>query len=180
MPIVEADIIYRLTVTTGPGDSTAQADPDLSLGEFVSTTALDLGTALNNLFDDVSGAENAASDVEYRAIAVVNKHATLTLQSAVAWISAEVANGASVAIGLDPAGVVALDSASAQGAEIVDESTAPAGVTFSTPTTKGTGLAIGNMAPDTAQLIWIRRTAADTAALNDDGVTLRVEGDTAA
>jgi hypothetical protein len=52
--------------------------------------------------------------------------------------------------------------------------------TFSSPTTKGTGLALGDIAAGSCRAIWIKRTAANSAALNNDGVTIRIEGDTAA
>lgn len=182
MPIVDTDIKYRLSVLTGSaGNSTAQASPNNSLGKYVATTAMDLVTTLNNLFDNVSGDESAAGDIEYRCLFVLNDHATLTLENAVVWISAETAGGGAIAVGLDPAGNVAKGSASAQAAEIANESAAPAGVTFTAPTTKGTGLSIGNLAAGSVRAIWIRRTVtAGAAAVDADGVTLRVEGDTAA
>ena len=179
MAITSTDIKFKLSVTTGSaGNSTAQGDPNASLGKYISTTEI-VDASANNLFDNISGDENAASDVEYRCFFVHNDHASLTLQSAVAWISAEVSGGASCAIGLDPAGVTAKGSASAQAATIANESSAPAGVSFSSPTTKGVGLSIGNIAAGSVQAIWVRRTAANTAAKDADGVTVRVEGDTA-
>lgn len=178
MPIASSDILYKLSVTTGPGNSTA-GTPATSLGEFVSTTQVTDAT-LHNLFDAVSGDENAASDVEYRCIFVHNAHATLTLQSAVVWLSAEVSGGANAAISVDTTAASAVGSASAQAKEVVDESTAPTSQTFSSPTTKGTGLSIGDLTAGQVRAIWIRRTATNSAALNNDGVTLRVEGDTAA
>lgn len=180
MAIVSTDLKFKLSVTSGSaGNSQAQADPNASFGKYISTTEI-VDATDNNLFDDVSGDENAASDVEYRCLFIHNSHATLTLQAAKAWISAEVSGGAAVAIGLDPAGNVAVGSASAQAAQIANESTAPAGVTFSAPTDKASGLSIGNLGPGQCRAIWMRRTAANTPALDADGVTLRVEGDTAA
>jgi hypothetical protein len=69
----------------------------------MSSTAWAGGT-LHDLFDVISGDENAASDVEYRCIYIRNNHATLTWPSPVVWVSAETAGGANIAIGLDPAG----------------------------------------------------------------------------
>lgn len=178
MAIASTDILYKLSVTTGPGNSTA-GTPATSLGEFASTTQVTDAT-LHNLFDVVTGDENAASDVEYRCIFVHNAHATLTLQGAVVWLSAEVANGAAAAISVDATAASAVGSAAAQAKEVVDESTAPATQTFTSPTTKGTGLSIGDLPAGQVRGIWVRRTAANSAALNNDGVTLRVEGDTAA
>ncbi len=56
----------------------------------------------------------------------------------------------------------------------------PAGITFSAPTTKGTGLNLGSLNAGQVRAIWIRRTAANTVAVSNDGATIRVEGDTAA
>lgn len=179
MPIASSDILYKLSTTAGAaGDSTAQGTPSNSFGKYMSTTQI-VDNTLDNLFDDVTGDENAASNVDYMCFFVENNHATITWLNPIAWISAEGA-GTTHAIGLDPAGVVAKGSASAQAATIANDLAAPAGVTFSHPTTKPGGLAIGNMAPGTCQAIWVRRTAANGAALNSDGVTVRVEGDTTA
>lgn len=178
MPIAESDILYKYSSTTGPGNSTAGAQAT-SLGEFISTTEITTAV-LNNWFDDVSGDENAALDVEYRCIFVHNSHGTLTLTAPMVWLSAEVAGGANIAIAIDTLAASALASASAQADEVVDESTAPDAVgAFSSPTTKATGLALGDLAPGNVRAVWFRRTATDSAALDDDSATIRIEGDTA-
>lgn len=180
MAIVASDIVLRLSVTTGSaGDSTAGTAAG-SLGKYVSTTAVS-GTPLNNLFDDVSGAENAASTVDYRCVFVLNNHATLTLQNAVVYMSAEVSGGTSIAIATDNIAASAKGGASAQAATIASETSAPSGVSaFSSPTTSGTGLSLGSIAAGQVKGVWVRRTAAATSALDADGVTLAVTGDTAA
>lgn len=181
MPITATDILFKLATTAGAaGNSLAQGDPNASLGKYVSTTQVS-STALNNLFDNISGAENAASDVEYRCFFVHNAHATLTLQSAVVYLSGgDPAGGANVAIGVDTTAASAIGSASAQALQVADEGTAPAGVSFSTPTTAGTGLALGNIGPGQCRAVWVRRAAANTAAVNAETVTIAVSGDTAA
>jgi hypothetical protein len=181
MPIVSSDIKWKLSLKTGSaGNASAQPDPNASLGKYISTTEIS-GTALNNLFDDVSGDENAASDVEYRCIFVHNAHATLALQSPKVWLAAEVSGGAAIAIAIDDITASLIGSASAQAAEVANENTAPTGVgAFSAPTTKGAGLSLGDLPAGRCRAVWVRRTAANSAALNNDGVTIRVEGDTAA
>lgn len=180
MAILTTDILFKLSIKTGTaGNQNAQGDKDQSLGKYISTTAWAGGT-LHDLFDVVTGDENAASDVEYRCVFVHNNHATLTLQSAVLWISAEVGGGAVAAIGIDPAAASPIGQAGAQAAEIATEQNAPAGVSFSAPTTKGTGIAVGNIAAGYCRGIWIRRSAANTGAVDNDGATIRVEGDSAA
>jgi hypothetical protein len=176
--IVASDLKFRLTIVTGvAGNANAQANPNASLGKYMSTTDIVNATSLD-LFDAISGAENLASTVDYRALAVLNNHATLTLQTAKFWISAEVAGGASVAIGLDPIGVVA--ATAIMGTSIANELTAPTGVSFSAPTTQAAGLAPGNVAAGSGFIVWVRRTAANTAAVDNDGATFSVGGDTSA
>lgn len=172
MAITAADILFKLSVAAAAGNTTA-GTPAGSLGDQVSTTQLTDAT-LNNLFDDVTGAENAASDVEYRCIFVHNAHATLTLQNATVQVLSQTVGGASVDIATDNIGNVALGSGSAQAAVIADENTAPTGVSAF-----GAGpLSIGDLGPGQVRGVWVRRTAANSAALNPDGAILRVAGDT--
>lgn len=178
MAITAADILWKFSVVAAAGDTTAGTAAG-SLGDQISTTQI-TDASLHNLFDAVTGDENAASEAEYRCHFIHNNHGSLTWENVVVWLSAEVAGGAVAAIGLDPVGVTAKGSASAQAATIANENTAPAGVSFSAPTTKGTGLSIGNIPAGSVVAVWTRRTAANTAALDNDGVTLRAEGDTAA
>lgn len=181
MAIVAGDILWKLSIKTGAaGNANAQGNVNASLGKYISTTQLS-GTALNNLWDDITGDENAASTVEYRCIFVHNSHASLTYQNAVVWLSAEVSSGASITIAIDNIAASAIGSAGAQAAEIATEITAPSGVgSFSGPTSKATGLSLGSLTAGQCRAIWVKRTAANTAALNNDGVTLSVSGDTAA
>lgn len=178
MAIIASDILFKFSVAAAAGDTTVGTAAG-SLGDQISTTAITDAT-LHNLFDVVTGDENAASDVEYRCFFVHNNHATLTWENVVVWLSSETAGGASAAISVDTTGVTAKGSASAQAKTVADESTAPTSQTFSAPTTKGTGLSIGNIPAGSVAAIWIRRSAANTAALDLDGVVVRVEGDTAA
>lgn len=180
MAITASDILFKLSTTSGSaGNSTAQGNVNNSLGKYISTTEITDNT-LNNLFDNISGDENAASTVDYRCFFVHNSHASLTWLSVVAWISAEVSGGASVAIGVDTTAASAIGSASAQALTVANETTAPAGVSFSTATTKGAGVSLGDIPAGQCRAIWVRRTAANNAAVDSDGATIRCEGDTAA
>lgn len=176
---ITTEILCKLSINTGPGNSTAQPNPNDSLGGFMSSTQLTAAT-LNNLFDDVSGDENAASDVEYRCIFFHNSHGTLALQAPKLWIASETAGGATAAVALDGTGVVAAGLATAQAERVANENTAPTGEAFSAPTTKGTGIAVADIPAGSCVGVWVRRTAANTGAQNLDGVVLRLEGDSAA
>lgn len=181
MPIVAGDILLKLSVSAAAGNTTAQADPNASLGDQISTTQVS-GTALNNLFDDVTGDESAAGDVEYRCVFVHNNHATLAFQNAVVYLSAETAGGAAMALATDNVAASAVGSASAQADTVANENTAPSAVSaFSAPTTKAAGLSLGTINAGNVKAFWVRRTVtAATAAANNDGGTIAVAGDTAA
>jgi|SRR5688572_1888428 len=172
MAIVSSDLVYRLSGGAG------NTDPAAALGGAMSTAGGGVITSatLNNLFDNVTGDEASAGDTEYRCIYVRNEHATLTLTLAKLWISVvDPHAGATFAIALADEGV------SAAAETIANESTAPSGPSFSSPTTKGAGLSIPDLAPNAYMGIWVRRViGAATAATASTGPTLRLEGDTPA
>lgn len=176
--ITAAEILFKYSTTAGTAGNQNTSTAAGSLGKYISTTVW-AGGAANDLFDDISGAENAASTVDYRCFFVHNSNAANALQNAVVYLSAEVAGGASIAIAVDNIAASALASASAQAAQIATETTAPTGVgAFSSPTTSATGLALGSIPSGQVRAVWVRRTAANSAALSGDGVTIAVTGDT--
>jgi hypothetical protein len=178
--IVTSEIIFRYSVKTGAAGNSTAGTANGSLGTWISTTAW-AGGAANDLFDDISGAENAASTVDYRCIFVYNSNASNTYQNAVVYLSAEVAGGASIAVAADSTAASALASGTAQALTGTTETAPGAGVTgltYSSPTTAGSGVALGNIPSGQVKAFWIRRTAANTAALSGDGVTIAVSGDT--
>lgn len=181
MPIAPADILQKLSTTSGSaGDSTA-GTPANSLGKYISTTEITDAT-LNNLFDDVSGDDNAAEESEYRCYFIHNDHATLTYQNVKAWIDDQVSGGADAEIGIDPTAASAIGAATDQAVEVADEDTAPAGVSFvneATAGSKANGLDLGDIGPGECRAIWVKRTTTNSGALNNDGVTIMVSGDTA-
>lgn len=179
MAIQSTDLKYKLSVKSGSAGNSTAGTPAGSLGKYISTTEVTDAT-LHNLFDIITGDENAASTVDYRCIFIHNAHASLTLVGPVVWIYSQTANGATATIAVDSTAASAIGSSSAQALEVADELTAPTGPSFTGPTSKGTGLALGDIAAGYCKAIWIKRTAANSAALDLDGVVLRVEGDTAA
>lgn len=175
--ITTGEILFKYSVVAAAGNTTASSAA-AALGDQISTTAW-AGGSLNDLFDNISGAENAASTVDYRCIFVHNSNASNVFENAVVYLSAETAGGASIAVAVDGTAASAIASASAQAVTIANETTAPTGTGgFSSPTTAGTGLALGNIGIGQCKAFWVRRTAANTAALSSDGVTIAVTGDT--
>ncbi len=185
MAIVAGDIKFKLSTKTGTGGNQTGSTPAESLGKYISTTEI-TSAQLNNLFDDITGDENAASDVEYRCFFIHNAHATLALENVRVWFSGE-ASVADIDIAETKNGFPAnltkpIGQAAAQAEEIADESTAPTGLTFYHPTTKATGFSISPSALEAGYCVpfWLKRTASDSVAKANDSITVKIEGDTAA
>ena len=162
------------TQSGSAGNTTAQSNPNNSLGGYMSTTQWTGGT-LNDLFSDITGDENADLQVDYRCIFLQNTNGTLTLLSPVLWIASEVAGGADIALGMDPTAASAIGTSSAQAVTVANSLTAPSGVTFSSPTTFSGGISMGNLPAGQCVAFWFKRTATNSAALNNDGVTINDE-----
>jgi hypothetical protein len=173
VPIVDTDIVKRLSVAAAAGDTTA-GTPAGSLGDQVSTTAITDAT-LSNLFDTVSAAEATAGFTDYRCFFVLNNHATLTATATTIEVLSQTALGGTYTIALDDIAVSAKGAGSAQAAAIAASTDVPSGVGAF-----GAGpLSIGDLAPGQVKGVWVRWTcSAATAAINPDGVVLRVSTET--
>ena len=179
MAIVSTDIKFWLTGAASVDNP--QTDPNASLGGNRSSTEM-VTAQLNNLFDDISGAETNAGDTEYRGIIIQNKHASLTLYNAKAFLSVQ-PNGSratkeSIQIATatvwegDCIGTIATENDAPNGAETG---------AFSAPATYATGLALGDLGPNGQMGLWIKRVVpASTEASASADFTLVVQGDTQA
>ena len=177
--IVTGEILFKYSINAAAGNTTVSGAAT-SLGDKISTTAW-AGGAVNDLFDNISGAENAAGTSDYRCLFATHANAANPLEAAVVYISTEIAGGASVTLAVDNIAASAIGAATAQAAAIVNETTAPAGVSaFSAPTTLATGLVLGAIPVGFCRAFWMKRTAANTVAVQADGVTVAVGGDTGA
>lgn len=165
MPIQSTDIVLRLS------GGASNAVPAASLGGAKSSVV-----AGANIFDGVTGTEAAAGDIEYRCAYAHNAHATLSLDNAVAWLTANTPSASTdIALGLGSSALNGTEQA------VGDEQAAPAGVTFSAAASKAAGIALGSIPAGQSRAIWYRRTInAGAAAVASDTYTVRVEGDTAA
>lgn len=172
MPIAPTDIKFYLS---GGADNT---DPDASLGGIISSTAV-VDDTLNNLFDDVTGAEHAAGDINYRCIYVKNDSAE-TAENVKIYIDTNTpAEDDTINIGQDLAG--AGDGATTGVADtIADESTAPdPAVTFSAAADYANAIDLGTLTAGQVIGVWIKRivTSGETAQAANSAI-LKVSVDT--
>lgn len=176
MPIVGTDVIYRLS------GGSANTNPNSALGGAMSSTAI-VDNVAQNLFDNVSGTESRDGDTEYRCFFVLNNHGTLTFQNARIWLSALTPSA-------DDEVDIALSEVSPGTTDdrvIANEGTDPnaspnnsrTALVFSRPTTSGTALTIGDIAPGQRKGIWVRRVVnAGAGAYTNNTFTWTCEGET--
>lgn len=166
MAVIAADMIMRLS------GGASNSDPNAALGGAQSSVPVDFGTPLNNLFDNVTPTEATTGVIDYRCIYLRNTNGTDIIDDVAVYIHSNTPSSTTkVQIGLDPAGI------DGEATTIVNENTAPSGVTFSDAATVGAALAIGTLEAGEAQAIWIKReVTAGTAAAPNDPFTLRMTG----
>lgn len=164
MPLIAGDFVTRLS------GGAANSDANASLGGAKSSTVA--SASVDALFDQVSASEASAGDTEYRCVYLHNG-GSVTMFSAVVWISANTPSGSTT---LD----IGVGTAAVNGTEqtVANESTAPAGVSFSAPASQGAGLALGDIPAGQHKAIWLRRTVSASApASANDTFTLGYAAD---
>ena len=144
MSIISTDLLYLLS------GGASNNNPNASLGGVVSSVEV-VDNTLNNLFDDVSGDEHEAGDTEYRAIFIKNNHGTDTAYNVKIWIESNTtAADDSIQIGKEADFGSPIQT-------IVNESTAPVAIDFSTADGQVNAISIGDMAASQVIGIWVKR-----------------------
>lgn len=160
-----------------PRTLTVAEEPAPPPVELLRAGAAGLGGAVSSvpsgvgLFDDVPAVESGPGRTEYRCEYVKNNTAK-TIKGAILWLSANTPSpGTEINAGLGTSGINGTEQT------VVNETTAPTGVTFKLAGTKATGVALGDIPAGGRVAVWYRRVvAAGTAAAQVDGFTRTVEG----
>lgn len=148
-----ASIQYRLTTNNLGGASTA--------------TQLS-GTAMNNLFDNVTPDEASAGDSEYRALDLFNA-GDATAEAVACYCNGTTSTGTDLLFAIEASPVASTTA-------IADESTAPTVSGSFTGYTSASKLALPNIPAGSYCRLWLKRTvAASTGNLATDTTTLSVE-----
>jgi hypothetical protein len=172
MSIVAADIKFLLSAPVATAGYVLPGSPGNSLGKYASTSQLSGASGgLDNLFVDLTGAQNAALQVDYACVFIWNSNPTLTMLAPFAWLpvgSLGPGNTASFAVGADPTLPSVLGSSALQAVGIANPTLAPSGVNTwaGASTTSGNGVALPNIPAGDVAAVWIRRTANGSAGLN--------------
>lgn len=154
-------LVWRLT------GGAANSDPNASLGGTRSSNTIS-GTAMNNLFDNVTAAEASAGDTEYRALDLYNSGDAASSGTELYMGTPTSSTSTELQFGIEASPI---DSATS----IADESTAPAAVSFAAYTT-GSRLSIPAIAAGSGCRVWIKRIVSASApnTASDSG-TISVE-----
>lgn len=186
--IVSSDILFKLSAPGASAGNTVSGTAGNSWGNYISTTQIS-STPLDNLFTDITGAQNAAQQVDYACVFIHNNTVSgNSMLNTVAWLplSLYVAGGATIQVAADTFAASSIASGSQQAVKITANTNAPAGVSGWVSPTNTTpvfpsytnGIQLGTIAPGQCVAVWIKRTATNSAPVNNDGFTLEIDLDT--
>lgn len=186
--IVASDILLKLSAPGASSGNTVSGTSGNSWGNYISTTQIS-STPLDNLFTDITGAENTALQVDYACIFIHNNTSSgNSALNAVAWLpqSQYISGGATIQLAGDTYAATAIGTTNQQAVKITSSTNAPAGVTgwvSPTPTTPASpsytnGIQLGNIQPGYCIAVWIKRTATNSAPVNNDGFGIQINLDT--
>lgn len=190
MGIAASDIVYLLTGATTDGG--AQTNPNASLGKFRGSGTITSG-GLNNLYDDITGAEGSAGNTDYRCYCIKN-NGTVAFNSPKVYISTAINDSAgTISFAVETPGTANLTNGSAQ--TITAEGTSPlvgttghigagSGISsWATGTTYASGVGVNqgahgtNMAAGDIIFVWVKRQYGSGAnAYSNASVSLGIEG----
>jgi len=186
--IVSSDILFKLSAPGASAGNTVSGTAGNSWGNYISTTQIS-NTPLDNLFTDITGAQNAAQQVDYACIFIQNNTSSgNSMLNTVAWLplSLSVAGGANVQVAADTFAASSIGTSSQQAVKITANTNAPAGVSgWVSPTSSPpvfpsytNGIFLGTISPGQCIAVWIKRIATNSAPVNNDGFTLEIDLDT--
>jgi len=137
------------------GSSSGYMEVTVVAGSLPVSDQLQSITISNNLhaiFPQVAATDSLLGITEYRCVYIKNISATDAAPDCKLWVASNTPGGDTVDIGLGTSGLNGIEQV------IADGETAPVGVTFSAPSTSGTGLVVGNIPLGQHYAFWMRRT----------------------
>ena len=169
MAIAASDIKLRIS-----GSSASATDPNGSFGGAMSTVSGGIITTnvLNNDMDDITSAEASTGITIYHNYYYKNEHATLTYISPKFYIDTQTNSGdTSVEMAL------VAEAKNVATTRLTNETTAPSGITFTTPANYAGGIAIGSLDAADYRGIWVKYIVGSSASAVLDAYTLGIQGD---
>lgn len=178
MSILPSEVQWYLSAPQAGAGFTQGGSPGSSLGKWMSTTQVNNNAPLDNLFTDITPAENAAEQIDYQCVFLMNNTITgYTLRDPFIWMPEPLwtFNGAALSVGVDPTGAVPYNSTHIQAASITNTQTPPIGVLtwVAQPLTDWQqGLQVFDLLPGYCIAIWIKRMATNSGTLTPQSLNL--------
>ncbi len=169
MAIAASDIKLRIS-----GANASATDPNGSYGGAMSTVSggIIVTNVLNNDMDDITSAEASSGITIYHNYYYKNEHGSLTYISPKFYIDTQTNSGdTSVAMAL------VAEAKNVATTRLANETTAPSGITFSTPANYAGGIAIGSLDSGDYRGIWVKYIVGSSASAVLDSYTLGIQGD---
>lgn len=154
---VDVSVDGTFTITGSDGSLLVVTVTAASLPGTDQNDSITIANIANEIFDDISKAESAAGDTEYRGLYIHNVHGVDTAFDVRIWLKQDSSGPDAVTMAKDLAGVG--DGASTGVMDtIANESTAPSPtLTFTAPSTQATGITLTDLAPAQSHGFWLRR-----------------------
>jgi hypothetical protein len=163
--IVPTDVQWYLSNPMANTGYLGTGTPGNSLGAFMSTTQIST-TPLNDLFLNITPAENAAFQVDYQCLFLMNNTASgnMMLEPYVWCPSSLFSGSATIEFGVDAAGAVPYNSSFQQAALISNSTTEPVGVTswYGPSISYSSGAILPDIPAQCCVALWFQRTATGT------------------
>ena len=169
MAIAASDIKLRIS-----GANASATDPNGSYGGAMSTVSggIIVTNVLNNDMDDITSAEASSGITIYHNYYYKNEHGSLTYISPKFYIDTQTNSGdTSVEMAL------VAEAKNVATTRLANETTAPSGITFSTPANYAGGIAIGSLDSGDYRGIWVKYIVGSSASAVLDAYTLGIQGD---
>jgi hypothetical protein len=177
MPISPSEVRWYLSNPSASTGYSGVGTPGNSLGKFMSTTQVS-STPIDDLFLDLSPAQNAALQVDYQCIFLASFTATGdNMRNPYVWMPSQLytPDGAMLQMAVDPIGPQPYQSTSPQAQVISSSTSAPTVVGWCGPSgLYYDGLLIPDIPPGYACAVWIQRTATNSPALTPQSLQLEV------
>lgn len=178
MAISTDEVQFYLSCPSANAGYTGAGIPGSSNGKYMSVTQIS-AQPLDDLFLDLTPQQNAAGQVDYQCLFIMNNTSTgYTMKNPYVWMPSIVytVGGANMEVGFDPIGSVPYQQTTVQAAFITSPTTPPPVTTYTGPTPNQNpgGVLVPDIPPQYCVALWFQRTATNSSQVLPQSFSLQV------